>query len=235
MAFPGFKIGDAVAFAAANGLQAEASQCQSMVVHPSIRNPHAVRKGCFIDLFERSGLIDDFAAKYWLPLHTEAGARRRQTYLTQKALNERLLAEEPPNGEEAEEEQLQDIDASEVTFGLERDLQLALRGNIDQLEPGLRIADGGKEQVTEAGRIDITAEDQTGAKVLIELKAGVAAPEALTQLLGYMGAVPKQEGQPVRGILVAGDFHPRVVFAVRATTNVQLRRYRFRFTFESVE
>jgi hypothetical protein len=42
MAFPGFKIGDAVAFAAANGLQAEASQCQSMVVHPTIRNPHAV-------------------------------------------------------------------------------------------------------------------------------------------------------------------------------------------------
>jgi RecB family endonuclease NucS len=67
------------------------------------------------------------------------------------------------------------------------------------------------------------------------LKAGVAAPEALTQLLAYMGAVTTQQGQPVRGILVAGDFHPRIVFAARATGNVHLRRYRFRFTFESVE
>jgi endonuclease len=145
------------------------------------------------------------------------------------------MAAEPPNSEAAEEAQLQDSDASEIPFGLERDLQLALRSNIEQLEPGLRIADGGKEQVTDAGRIALTAEDQTGAKVVIELKAGVAAPAALTQLLGYMGVAPKPEGQPVRGILIVGDFHPRVVFAVRATTNVQLRRYRFRFTFESAE
>jgi DNA-binding CsgD family transcriptional regulator len=38
------------------------------------------------------------------------------------------------------------IAAVETTFGLERDLQSALRNNIDQLEAGLKIADGGKEQ-----------------------------------------------------------------------------------------
>ncbi|HUQ69851.1 MAG TPA: helix-turn-helix domain-containing protein, partial [Planctomycetaceae bacterium] len=48
------------------------------------------------------------------------------------------------------------IQAVEATFGLERDLQLALRTNIGQLEAGLQIIDGGKERITEAGRIDIT-------------------------------------------------------------------------------
>jgi RecB family endonuclease NucS len=126
------------------------------------------------------------------------------------------------------------IEASEATFGLERDLQLALRSDIEQLEPGLQIIDGGKERMTEAGRIDITAQDAQNVIVVIELKTGTAAPEALTQLLAYMGAVGQQDQRSVRGMLIAGDFHSRVVFAARAVPNVQLRRYRFKFTFESV-
>ena len=134
---------------------------------------------------------------------------------------------------DAETEEL--IEASEATFGLERDLQLALRSNIQQLEPGLAIIDEGKERTTDVGRVDITAKDKNGIMVVIELKAGAAVPEALTQLLAYMGAIGKREQQPVRGILVAGDFHPRVVFAAQAVPNVELRRYRFKFTFETVE
>ena len=97
------------------------------------------------------------------------------------------------------------------------------------------IIDNGKEYATDAGRVDILARDRGDAIVVIELKAGTAAPEALTQLLAYMGTVRKQEGQAVRGILVAGDFHPRVVFAARAVPNVTLCQYRFKFTFEAVE
>lgn len=134
---------------------------------------------------------------------------------------------------EAETEEL--IDASEATFGLERDLQLALRVNIEQLETGLEIIDDGKERTTDAGRIDIIAKDRNNAIVVIELKAGTAAPEALTQLLAYMGVIAKQEQEPIRGILVAGGFHPRIIFAARAVPNVQLRQYRFKFTFEAIE
>jgi len=134
---------------------------------------------------------------------------------------------------EAETDEL--IQATEATFGLERDLQVALRSNIQQLEDGLVIIDNGKEYATDAGRVDILARDRGDAIVVIELKAGTAAPEALTQLLAYMGTVRKQEGQAVRGILVAGDFHPRVIFAARAVPNVKLCRYRFKFTFEAVE
>ncbi|MBS3965787.1 MAG: DUF91 domain-containing protein [Truepera sp.] len=124
------------------------------------------------------------------------------------------------------------IEAEEVTFGLERDLQAALRANIEQLEPDLVILDGGKERTTEAGRVDIMARDPDGVIVVIELKAGAAAPDALTQLLAYMGVIEQEESTPVRGILVAGGFHQRVVYAALAVPNVSLRRYRFKFTFE---
>jgi len=133
----------------------------------------------------------------------------------------------------AETEEL--IEAAEATFGLERDLQLALRANIEQLEPGLQIIDDDKEYTTLAGRIDILARDKRGTLVVIELKAGMATPEALTQLLAYMGDLQtRQDERQIRGILVADDFHPRILFAAPAVPNVQLRKYRFRFTFEKM-
>jgi RecB family endonuclease NucS len=125
--------------------------------------------------------------------------------------------------------------AEEITFGLERDLQMALRRNIEQLEPGLKIIDGGKERTTDAGRVDIMAADTGGTIAIIELKAGTASPEVVAQILAYMGAVAETDGKPVRGILVAGDFHPRVVLAARAIPNLQLKKYSFQFTFEGVK
>jgi RecB family endonuclease NucS len=127
------------------------------------------------------------------------------------------------------------IRAVETTFGLERDLQKALRSNIEQLEQGLKIIDGGKERTTKAGRIDITAEDQQSAIVVIELKAGAANPDCIAQILSYIGALNEEEQRPLRGILVAGDFPPRVVFASRAVPNLQLKKYTFRFSFEAVQ
>ena len=100
-------------------------------------------------------------------------------------------------------------EATAITFSLERDLQSALREKIEQLESGLRVIDGGKERITEAGRIDITAMDKDENTVIIELKAGVAQPEAITQLLAYMRAIFASDKKPVRGILIAGDFHKK--------------------------
>ena len=125
------------------------------------------------------------------------------------------------------------IDAMETTFGLERDLQLALRSNIEQLEQGLKITDGGKEQVVESGRIDIIAEDGQGATLIIELKAGAADREAIGQILGYMGDM-SQKKKLVRGVLVAGEFTPRAISAARAVPNLVLKKYSFRFSFASV-
>jgi RecB family endonuclease NucS len=134
-------------------------------------------------------------------------------------------------GDEPEIEQI--AEAIDATFGLERDLQLALRKHIDQLEPGLKIIDDGKEQTVESGRIDITAEDSSGTVVVIELKPGSADRETVGQVLGYMGDMMMTK-KSVRGILVAGEFPAGTVAAARAVPNLRLKKYSFRFSFESV-
>jgi hypothetical protein len=144
-----------------------------------------------------------------------------------------LLAASGELEEDTNEEEV--IEAEEITFGLERDLQVALRANIEQLEPGLRIIDDGKERTTEEGRIDITAEDGQGNIVIIELKAGDAKPAIIAQVLSYMSEVSESDKKPVRGILVAGGFHKRVILAARVVPNLQLKKYAFQFSFERVQ
>jgi endonuclease len=118
------------------------------------------------------------------------------------------------------------------TFALERDLQIALRANLDDLESGLNVADSGAERKVESGFIDILARDAQGVLTVIELKADIARPEAIAQILGYMGCLAEETGESVRGILVAADHHPRVKHAVRAVPALMLKRYRYKFDFE---
>lgn len=125
-------------------------------------------------------------------------------------------------------------EAIQTTFSLERDLQAALRANIEQLERGLKITDGGKEKKVDSGFIDITAEDSNGSPVVIELKAGKADREAVGQILGYMGNLQLDLQKPVRGIIVARDFDSSAVAALGAVANLQLKKYSFVFSFESV-
>jgi hypothetical protein len=138
-----------------------------------------------------------------------------------------LLNEESTGGIVTEQVE----EAIRTTFGIERDLQNALRNNIEQLEAGLKIADDGKELSVNSGRIDITAEDRNGATVGIELKAGEADRDAIGQILAYMGDISDSK-KVLRGILIAGDFSQRAIAAARMLPNVQLRKYSFSFNFE---
>jgi hypothetical protein len=124
-------------------------------------------------------------------------------------------------------------EAAELKFGLERDLQNALRQSIELLEIGLRIVDGGKERTVEGFRFDITAEDTAGRLVILELKAGTADRNAVSQLLAYIGALLEQEQtREIRGILVAHEFDRTAKLAARAAGSISLIRYGFQFTFE---
>ena len=136
-------------------------------------------------------------------------------------------------GTYAPETEAEVASAVDAAFGLERDLQLALRRSIEQLEPGLTIIDGDREQTVASGRIDITARDERGVTVVIELKVGEADRDAIGQILSYIGDLTDHTTQ-VRGILVARDFSARAVAAARAAPNIQLVQYGFRFTFETV-
>ncbi len=118
-------------------------------------------------------------------------------------------------------------------FELERHLQSELRREIEQLEAGLQIIDEGSERSVESGFIDILARDASGALVVVELKAGLARREAVGQITGYMGDLMAEEPDTsVRGVLVAADFDKSCRSGVRAIPSLELKRYRFNFTFE---
>jgi len=138
--------------------------------------------------------------------------------------------------EEEEETDLENTEeAIEITFSLERDLQVALRRNIESLEKGLRIIDNGKERNTVAGRIDITAQDISDKIVVIELKAVEGKSDVITQILAYMEAVQEEDKKEVRGIIVASGFTDRVKLAARQIKHIKLVEYSFQFNFNVVE
>jgi Endonuclease NucS len=117
----------------------------------------------------------------------------------------------------------------------EQKLQQTVRRNLDKLEPGLVAIDGGREQ----GCRDITAKDQGGNIVVIELWAGNAGKDKVVQLLVYMGEVKAaQNPSGLRGILVAGDFQATAKAAASVVPNIALKRYNFlgrdHLTFETV-
>lgn len=119
--------------------------------------------------------------------------------------------------------------------GLERDLQSALRRDIEQLESGLTIIDDGVERSVSSGFIDITAKDADGMIVVIELKTGTARQAAVAQILSYMGDIADEEPDDgVRGILVAADFDRKVRAAVRVVPTLSLQSYRMNFDFRAV-
>lgn len=121
-------------------------------------------------------------------------------------------------------------------FEVERHLQDSLRREIDQLEPGLTVIDGGAERAVDSGFIDILASDAAGALVVVELKAGEAKREAFGQILGYMGDLQAEEpAAKVRGILVAASFDKSCRAATSVVPSVQLREYRFAFSFVAPE
>lgn len=121
-------------------------------------------------------------------------------------------------------------------FELEVHLQRFLRDEIDQLETGLTIVDGGVERSVESGDIDILAQDENSRFVVIELKRDLARRDTIGQITGYMGDIMEEESSTgVRGIIVAGDFDKSCRSAVRAIPNLTLKKYRFSFQFEEVD
>lgn len=122
-------------------------------------------------------------------------------------------------------------EADDLTFALEADLEAALRAELNQLEQGLMLADGGRQRKVGSGFIDILAKAADGASVVIELKSGQTRPAAVAQVLGYMADIAEEDDATVRGYLIGADHHDRVIAAAKAVPNLALRRYSYRFSF----
>jgi hypothetical protein len=105
----------------------------------------------------------------------------------------------------------------------EHRLQGVLRNNLDKLEPGLVAIDDGREDENR----DITAKDQAGNTVIIELWAGTAGQEKIIQLQVYMGEMKAAKNPSgLRGILVARDFSDKAVAAASVVPDIMLRQWK---------
>ena len=118
-------------------------------------------------------------------------------------------------------------------LSLERDMQAALRREIQLLDGSLTIADDGAERAVNSGFIDILCKDAVGRVVVVELKAGKTDARVVGQILGYMGDLMEEdELADVRGIIVAHEFDRRTIAAAKAVPCLALIKYSVSFKFE---
>ena len=157
---------------------------------------------------------------------------------TRSALNryiEFTVAVQNPAPLEADSLDLEaDPSAGPVLFQLEKEMQIAVRKQLDHLESGLIADDGGNETVVTTGKIDIVARDKAKHLVVIELKAGLCPSGALEQVLGYAEALSEERKEPVRAYLIAGEFSDRTLTAARRVKDLELRTYEFSITFNAL-
>lgn len=241
----GFHIDDGYRFASEHGLGQEARTIRNMRIHPTIAKAHVPKKAALVRLFEDRGLMDEFAAAYWPARPTEAGERRRQSYLDLGFQNERLLAGAAPEEDDIPPPAIEgENDTEGAVFAMEGHLRDFIIKNLHRISIGgtsLRLftdAQGrdGREYPTGVGPIDILAIDTVGNFFVFELKLDRGADRALGQLARYMGwiKVNLASGRDVRGVIVARSMDEKLQYAAVALPGVALVEYEIAFTLRDV-
>ena len=128
-----------------------------------------------------------------------------------------------------------------AAFAYESDLRNFLSKNLNALEPGLRLYEEegikGIEFPVGGRFVDILALDTKGAYVVIELKVSRGYDRVLGQLRRYMGWIAKhhaEQGQTVRGIIVAREISGDLVLACFGVPGVELFEYEMSVTLKRV-
>lgn len=127
-----------------------------------------------------------------------------------------------------------------VAFALEKHLEDFLVANWAQTELGQNYDiyedDGeriGQQYSTDTGPIDILAISKDNRELLVvELKKGRAADAVVGQVLRYMGYVAQElaeNGQTVKGVIIAQEEDQRIRRALAVTPNVMFYRYQVSF------
>lgn len=126
-------------------------------------------------------------------------------------------------------------DENSSEFAYERDLQSFLSKNLHLIEPGLKLyKDNEDERITgvefpAGGRfIDILAVDKSNNYVVVELKVSRGYDRVVGQLLRYMAWVESHqadEGQSVRGIIIAKEITNDLLLATSRVNDVELFEY----------
>lgn len=140
------------------------------------------------------------------------------------------------DGEAEDEEAIAAVtiaDNAASVFRYEKELQQAVRAQLQSLESGLIEDDGGYEAVLATGRSDILARDAQGVPVVIELKAGKCPSGAIEQVLGYAQDWADKGEPNVRAMIVAGEFSARTLAAAKRIPGLELKTYQLQLAFKS--
>jgi RecB family endonuclease NucS len=137
-----------------------------------------------------------------------------------------------------ENDEEHELDAPPTShFVLETHLRDYLADNLASISVNgakLKLYEGGKgvEYSTPVGRIDILAEDNSGALYIFELKRADSPDHAIGQLARYMGWAKETIGidKPVYGVIVANAIGDKIRYARLAIPNVFLFEYKIAFT-----
>lgn len=192
------------------------------------------RRGLFINVLNKKGLLQQFISEHWPGGNTSAGQRMIQTHL--RRYDDYLeLDREDIDGED------EGIDPQGSSFAYEADLQRFLAKNLQLVEPGLRLYEGdsgpGIEYPVDRGRIDILAVDRNGTFVVIELKLSRGRSKALGQILYYIGWVDKHldATKPCRGVIVAREVSEELLLACRRIPGLELFQYELQVSLRRAE
>jgi restriction system protein len=132
-----------------------------------------------------------------------------------------------------------------AAFALEKHLEDFLVDNWSQTELGKDYAiysvDGqvvGQQYLTDTGPLDILAVRHDNSELLVvELKKGKASDAVVGQVQRYMGYVRDElaeEGQAVRGVIIALEDDLRIRRALSVTTGIDFYRYEVNFQLHKV-
>ncbi len=126
-------------------------------------------------------------------------------------------------------------------FAYEKDLQNFLSRNLHLIEPGLKLFEddgiNGIEYPVGRRYIDILAIDKNNNYVVIELKVSRGYDRVIGQLLRYVAWIKKnqtEEGQNVRGIIIAREISEDLSLASDGLSNVELFEYQLSITLNKI-
>ncbi len=143
-----------------------------------------------------------------------------------------------------EEPKIQKDDLTEDgnEFAYEKDLQNFLGKNLSLIETGLSLytEEGIRGIEFPVGNrfIDILATDKDNNYVVIELKVSRGYDRVVGQILRYMAWIRKnhaEEGQRVRGIIIAREISDDLVLACSETRNIELYEYNLSVSLNKIE
>jgi restriction system protein len=197
--------------------------------HPDENLPHRRTVQWYPETIARSDMSD--------VLQKSTGSTGMSTNISKHAEEiERLIAGKEPPTVVSTDDTVEDPS----TFALEKHLEEFLVHNWSQTELGKNYdiyeEDGelvGQQYPTDTGNIDILAISKDQKELLVvELKKGRASDHVVGQVQRYMGYVLEElaeEGQTVKGVILALEDDVRIRRALAVTNNIEFWRYQVSF------